>query len=46
MKCQKNCPAEAITVVNALATIDYEKCIGCGKCVEDCPVGCLEMLKA
>ena len=46
MKCQKNCPAEAITVTNFLASVDYDKCIGCGKCAEDCPVGCLEMLKA
>jgi len=36
--CKKNCPAEAITVENNLAEIDYEKCIGCGTCKEKCPV--------
>ncbi len=46
MKCQKNCPAEAITVDNFLASVNAEKCIGCGVCVENCPVGCLEMFKA
>ncbi len=45
MKCQRNCPAEAITVVNNLAVIDYDKCTGCGVCVEGCPVGCLELHK-
>lgn len=36
--CQKNCPAEAITVENHLAKVDYEKCTGCGTCKEKCPV--------
>lgn len=36
--CKKNCPAEAITVENNLAEIDYEKCTGCGTCKEKCPV--------
>lgn len=44
MKCQKNCPAEAITVTNNLAHVDYSKCTGCGTCVEGCPVHCLSML--
>lgn len=35
--CEKNCPANAITVTNNCATIDYEKCIGCGICAEKCP---------
>ena len=33
----KNCPKEAITMVNNLAVIDYEKCIGCGICAQKCP---------
>ena len=45
MKCQKNCPAEAIKVVDNLAVVDYDKCIGCGTCVKGCPVGCLELIK-
>ena len=36
--CQKNCPNEAITVVDKLAKIDYNKCTGCGICKEKCPV--------
>lgn len=39
MKCQKVCPAGAITVENNLARIDYEKCENCGKCAEVCPQG-------
>ena len=37
MKCEKNCPEQAIKVNNFLARIDYDKCTGCGKCVEVCP---------
>ena len=35
-KCEKNCPAGAITVENNVAHIDYEKCTNCGKCKEMC----------
>ncbi len=35
--CQKVCEAGAITIVNNLAEIDYDKCNNCGKCVEKCP---------
>ncbi len=37
--CAKNCPAEAVTVENMHAHIDYEKCIGCGTCVQKCKRG-------
>lgn len=37
MLCQKNCPVGAITVTDNLASIDYDKCIHCGKCVTVCP---------
>ena len=37
MKCQRECPAGAIVVKDALAQVDPEKCIGCGKCAEVCP---------
>ncbi len=37
MKCQRECPAGAIVVKDALAVVDPEKCIGCGKCAEVCP---------
>ena len=37
MKCQRECPADAITVVNNLATVDPAKCIQCGHCADICP---------
>ncbi len=36
-KCEKECPFDAIHVVNQLAVIDYGKCTSCGKCVGVCP---------
>ena len=43
--CEKNCPKEAITVVNNLAVIDYDKCINCGICATKCPKGVIEFRK-
>ncbi len=40
-KCEKACPEGAIAVKDNLAVIDYEKCTGCGLCVDGCPTGCL-----
>ncbi|MBE6679616.1 MAG: RnfABCDGE type electron transport complex subunit B [Ruminococcaceae bacterium] len=40
-KCELNCPEKAITVLNNLAKIDYDKCSACGTCVENCPVHCI-----
>ncbi len=34
--CLKNCPEDAITMVDGSAYIDSEKCIGCGECVSMC----------
>lgn len=34
--CERNCESKAIKVVDNHAVIDYEKCTGCGKCVEVC----------
>ena len=39
--CERNCAAGAITVKDNLASVDYEKCTGRGKCLEVCPSGCL-----
>lgn len=36
--CTKQCEYGAITMDNNLARIDPEKCTGCGKCAEKCPV--------
>lgn len=43
-KCELNCPEKAITVVNNLALIDYDKCSGCGICEELCPTKCIVKL--
>ena len=40
-KCEKNCPAGAIKVVDNIAHRDYELCVNCGKCMEECPKGCI-----
>ena len=42
MKCQRECPADAIVVENFLAKIDYDKCVQCGHCVDICPRGILK----
>ncbi|HBG60251.1 MAG: ferredoxin [Omnitrophica WOR_2 bacterium GWF2_38_59] len=41
MKCQKECPFDAITVENFLAYIDFEKCKLCRKCVAVCPTSAI-----
>lgn len=35
--CEKNCEVGAIKVNGFIASIDYEKCNGCDKCVSVCP---------
>ena len=35
--CEKNCPQDAIHVIDNVAVIDYTKCTSCGVCVEKCP---------
>ena len=35
--CEKNCPDDAIHVLDNLAVIDFPKCTQCGTCVEKCP---------
>ena len=45
MRCVKACETGAIAVDHFLATVDPEKCTGCGKCAEVCPQKCIEMLK-
>ena len=39
--CQKTCAFGAITLVDDLPVIDYEKCTGCMQCVEKCPRKCI-----
>jgi electron transport complex protein RnfB len=39
--CAKTCAFGAITLVNDLPVIDYDKCTGCMQCVEKCPRKCI-----
>ena len=39
--CEKNCPAEAIKVVNKKAVVDADACISCGMCAGKCPKAAL-----
>ena len=42
--CERNCPEGAITVVNNLARIDYDKCTTCGICQSKCPTKAINLL--
>ena len=42
-KCEKECPSDAIHVIDMLAVVDYEKCTGCGTCVSVCPQNCIDL---
>ncbi|MBE6717628.1 MAG: RnfABCDGE type electron transport complex subunit B [Ruminococcaceae bacterium] len=35
--CERGCEAGAIKIENFVASIDYNKCTGCGACVAKCP---------
>lgn len=41
-RCVHSCPKNAISIINHKATIDYSKCITCGKCISACPYGAIE----
>ncbi|NLW56374.1 MAG: 4Fe-4S binding protein [Firmicutes bacterium] len=36
--CAKQCPVDAITMEDNLASIDPQLCTDCGLCVEKCPM--------
>ncbi len=42
--CEKECKFDAITIINNLAYIDYEKCKLCRKCVPVCPTNAIHEL--
>lgn len=35
--CERACDYDAIHVIDGLATVDYDKCVGCGACARVCP---------
>ena len=42
--CFRACKFGAIDIVDGLATIDYEKCTGCGACAKVCPRNIITMV--
>jgi RnfABCDGE-type electron transport complex B subunit len=41
--CYTACNYDAINLINGLATVDYEKCVGCGACAKVCPRNIITM---
>ncbi len=44
--CQRACKFDAVTIENGLATIDPDKCTGCGACVKVCPKSVIALAPA
>ena len=42
--CVKECPFDAIHVIDGIAKVDEEKCKACGKCVAACPKNLIELV--
>ena len=42
--CVSACKFDALSIVDGLATIDYEKCTGCGACSKACPRNLIKMV--
>ncbi len=42
--CVSACAFDAIHVEEGLATVDYEKCVGCGACAKVCPRNIISMV--
>jgi electron transport complex protein RnfB len=42
--CTIVCQFDALAMVDGLATVDYEKCTGCGACSKACPRNLIEMI--
>jgi RnfABCDGE-type electron transport complex B subunit len=42
--CLRSCMFGAISIVDGLSTVDYEKCTGCAACSKACPRGLIEMV--
>jgi len=42
--CTRACNFDAIHVIDGLARVDYEKCVGCGACAKACPRNIISMV--
>ncbi len=42
--CTRACKYDAIDVIDGLATVDYQKCIGCKACARACPRNIISMV--
>ena len=42
--CTSACKFDALQIVDGLATMDYEKCTGCGACSRACPRNLIKMV--
>ncbi len=42
--CEAVCDFDAIHMVDGLATVDYQQCVGCGACVRACPRNIISMV--
>lgn len=42
--CERACEFDAIHVIDGLATVDYDKCVGCGACAKACPRNIITMI--
>lgn len=42
--CVAVCDFDAINIIDGLAEVDYDKCVGCGACVDACPRGLIELV--
>jgi RnfABCDGE-type electron transport complex B subunit len=42
--CVEACKFDALRIIDGLATVDYDKCTGCGACSKACPRNLIEMV--
>lgn len=42
--CVSACQFDAIHIVNGIAVVNKDKCVACGKCIEECPNALIELV--
>lgn len=43
--CMRNCPTQAIRLVDGVAVMRLENCIDCGRCYSECPVNAISIMQ-